>query len=160
MPIIMTKQCCFWRINTWGTSPERYYPSSLSVVMPLLVMSKAAVFVLQQCMLTQGWVRIVFPFLPSVKLENSQLQLKTKALKKRRKWTWVNYCKQKLHVRSHPFQTQVVSASTDLLQVIWFKLWIWCLSYSPLSLPRFSLCKQFYIWSGFKSQSLKTQIEN
>lgn len=47
-------------------------------MMPLLVMSKAAVFVFQQCMLTQGWVRIVFPSLPSVRLEQSQLQLKKK----------------------------------------------------------------------------------
>lgn len=47
-------------------------------MMPLLVMSKAAVFVFQQCMLTQGWVRIVFPSLPSVRLENSQLQQKKK----------------------------------------------------------------------------------
>lgn len=52
-------------------------PSSfLSVMMPLLVMSKAAVFVFQQWMLTQGWVRIVFRSLPWMKLENSQLQLK------------------------------------------------------------------------------------
>jgi len=48
-------------------------------MMPLLIMSKAAVFVFQQCMLTQGWVRIVFPSLPSVRLESSQLQLKKKS---------------------------------------------------------------------------------